>query len=225
MTVTYHRDLMQGTDEWLSARCGLITASEMKLLLTPTLRTARNEKTRAHLYELTAQRITRYTEPTFIGDDMLRGMADEVLARELYAQHYGEVEECGFITNDRWGFTLGYSPDGLVGLDGLLEVKSRRQKYQVETILSGEVPVDYILQCQTGIMTAERQWLDFISYSGGLPMVTIRVHPDDVLQNAILEAASDFEAQIADALADYKAQLDKLRTIPTDRTIEQEMFT
>jgi len=225
MTVTYHRDLMQGTDEWLAARCGLITASEMKLLLTPTLKTARNEKTRAHLYELTAQRITRYTEPTFIGDDMLRGMADEVLARDLYSQHYREVEECGFITNDRWGFTLGYSPDGLVGLDGLIEVKSRKQKYQVETILSGEVPVDYILQCQTGIMTAERQWLDFISYSGGLPMVTIRVHPDDVLQNAILEAASDFEARIADALADYKAQLDKLRTIPTDRTIEQEMFT
>jgi len=225
MTVTYHRDLMQGTDEWLAARCGLITASEMKLLLTPTLKTARNEKTRAHIYELTAQRITRYTEPTFIGDDMLRGMADEVLARDLYSQHYGEVEECGFITNDRWGFTLGYSPDGLVGLDGLIEVKSRRQKYQVETIMSGEVPVDYILQCQTGIMTAERQWLDFISYSGGLPMVTIRVHPDDVLQNAILEAASDFEARIADALADYKAQLDKLRTIPTERTIEQEMFT
>ena len=225
MTVTYHRDLMQGTDEWLAARCGLITASEMKLLLTPTLKTARNEKTRAHLYELTAQRITRYTEPTFIGDDMLRGMADEVLARDLYAQHYGEVEECGFITNDRWGFTIGYSPDGLVGLDGLLEVKSRRQKYQVETILSGVVPVDYILQCQTGIMTAERQWLDFISYSGGLPMVTMRVHPDDALQNAILEAASDFEAQIADALSDYKAQLDKLRTIPTERTIEQEMFT
>jgi len=224
MTVTHHNDMIQGTDEWLAARCGLITASEMRLLLTPTLKTARNEKTRAHLYELTAQRITRYTEPTFIGDDMLRGMADEVTARELYAQNYAPVEECGFITNNRWGFTMGYSPDGLVAHDGLIEVKSRRQKFQVETILIGDVPVEYMLQCQTGMLVAERDWLDFISYSGGLPMVTIRVNPDDVLRSAILEAASDFEAQIADAMYEYGVQVEKLRTVETERTVEQEMY-
>jgi len=224
MAPKYHHDVMQGTDEWLALRCGLITASEMKLLLTPTLKTAKNEKTRAHLYELAAQRITKYTEPSFIGDDMLRGMADEVKAREIYAAEYGEVEEIGFITNDRWGFTLGYSPDGLVGHDGLLECKSRKQKYQVQTILDGVMPDDFTLQCQTGMMVAERDWLDFISYSGGLPMVTIRQHPDDVLRAAIIEAAQDFEAQIEAALVRYQEQIAVLRTVETERTVEQEMY-
>ena len=81
MTITYHRDLIQGSDEWLAARCGLLTASEMKLILTPTLKIAANDKTRAHVYEIAAQRITRYVEPTYIGDDMLRGQEDEIIAR------------------------------------------------------------------------------------------------------------------------------------------------
>ncbi len=74
--ITYYPDLIQGSDEWKSARCGLLTASEMKLIITPTtLKIASNDKERAHLYELLAQRITRYVEPSYISDDMLRGSA------------------------------------------------------------------------------------------------------------------------------------------------------
>ena len=66
---------------------------------------------------------------------MLRGIEDEVEARILYAAQYAPVQDMGFITNDRWGFTLGFSPDGLIGDDGFLECKSRRQKFQVQTII------------------------------------------------------------------------------------------
>jgi hypothetical protein len=195
-------DVEQGTEEWHEARCGLLTASEVNLILTPTLKVADNEKTRTHVYELAAQRITGYTEPTYIGDDMLRGMDDEIDARIAYSKHRSEVTECGFTTNDEWGFTIGYSPDGLVGDDGLIEVKSRRQKYQVQTIaehvLTGDcsIPVDYVLQCQTGLLVTGRKWLDFISYCGGMPMVIIRVYPDPVIQAAIIDAAVKFEAKI-----------------------------
>ena len=65
----YHHKICQGTDEWLQLRTGLITASEMKLLLTPTLKAANNDKSRTHLYELAAQRISNYTEPSFIGEE------------------------------------------------------------------------------------------------------------------------------------------------------------
>src|SRR4051812_27927661 len=111
--ITYHRNVFQGSDEWFALRKGVLTASEMKLVVTPTLKVADNEKTRAHLYELLAQRITDYVEPCYVSDDMLRGYEDEVYAREAYRQHYSPVEEVGFVTNDKWGFTLGYSPDFL----------------------------------------------------------------------------------------------------------------
>ena len=229
MTITYHSNVEQGSDEWLQMRCGLLTASEMRLILTPTLKIASNEKERAHLYELLAQRISGYVEPHYVSDDMLRGQADEVEARIAYEKAYGAVTECGFITNDKWGFTIGYSPDGLVGDDGLIECKSRRQKFQVQTIienvLTDTAPLDFMFQCQTGFMVSERQWLDFISYSGGLPMATIRVWPDPVVQEAIEAAATDFEARLQSKLNLYREALaSDARLIPTERIVMQEMY-
>ena len=71
--VRYHADFDQGSVDWLNARLGLLTASEVKLILTPTLKLANNDKTRQHVWEIAAQRITRYVEPHYVSDDMLRG--------------------------------------------------------------------------------------------------------------------------------------------------------
>jgi predicted phage-related endonuclease len=222
--ITYHTELVQGSDEWLAARCGILTASEMKLILTPTLKVAANEKERAHLFELLAQRITGYVEPHYISDDMLRGREDEILARSLYAEHYAPVTEIGFLTNNRWGFTIGYSPDGLVGDDGAIECKSRRAKFQVETLINRGMPDDYMLQCQTGLLVSERRWIDFISYCGGMHMISIRVYPDEKIQNAIVEAAGAFEERLAVKMDQYyQSVASGIRLIPTERIVEQEM--
>ena len=224
MGVVYHPELIQGSEEWLAARCGLLTASEMKLIVTPTGKAASNDKERSHLYELLAQRITGYVEPRYVSDDMLRGMDDEKEARDVYAKNYAPVEQTGFITNDKFGFVIGFSPDALVGGDGLIECKSRRQKFQIETIASGEVPDEYMTQIQTGLLVSERQWVDFISYSGGLPMFVKRVEADPAKQDAILAAASAFEARLADKHRDYLATLATQKFIPTERTVQQEMY-
>lgn len=228
MTITYHPDLIQGSDEWHQARCGLITASEVKLLLTPTLKQANNDKSRAHLWELAAQRISQYVEPTYVGDDMLRGHEDEFYARQLYAEHHAPVEEVGFVTNDQFGFTLGCSPDGLVGADGMIECKSRRQKYQVQTIVEhwrdGTAPSDYLLQVQTAMLVTGRSWCDLISYSGGLPMIPMRIERDEKICAAILDACADAEARIAEIITDYHEAVAARALIPTERRIEQEMF-
>lgn len=226
--IKYHPDLIQGSEEWMAARCGLLTASEMRLIITPTLKIASNDKEKTHLYELLAQRITRHVEPSYISDDMLRGKEDEIEARALYAERYAPVEDMGFITNNRWGFTIGFSPDGLVGLDGQVECKSRRQKYQVETIICNTpedtIPQDYVLQIQTGLLVSERKWCDFVSYSGGLPMVTIRVYPIEAVQLAIIEAAAAFERRLGEKRALYSATLEsKARLIPTERRTEMEI--
>lgn len=221
---TFHPDMIQGSAEWHAARCGMLTASEMKLIITPaTLKPAKNDKASAHLYELLAQRVTRFVEPHYISEDMLRGQDDELTARELYAQHYAPVQEVGFVTNDKWGFTLGYSPDGLVGEDGLIECKSRRQKFQAEVIISGAVPTEHILQIQTGLLITGREWCDYISYSGGMPMAVIRVQPDEKIMAAILEAAGAFEVSLSHLLHQYHAKLAAGRFIPTERRIDQEM--
>lgn len=224
--VTYHTNLIQGSDEWLAQRCGLITASEMRHLLTvKSLKTADNDKTRQHVYELLFQRLTGFVEPQYVSDAMLRGQADEIYARDAYEQHFAKVTEVGFVTNDRWGFTIGYSPDGLVGDDGLIECKSRAGKYQIQTIAENEVPEEYVLQLQTALLVTERSWIDFISYSGGLPMFVKRVETDPLVQGAILAAATAFEAKLADKEREYRATLATMpKVIETERRVEQEMY-
>lgn len=218
MTATYHSNVEQGSDEWLQMRCGLITASEMRLILTPTLKAANNDKTRAHAYELAYQRITNHVAPQYISDAMLRGQEDEIYARQAYADHYAPVTETGFVTNDQWGFTIGYSPDGLVGDDGLIECKSRDGKYQVQTIASDAVPDDYTLQLQTGLLVTGRKWIDFISYCGGLPVFVKRVEPDLEVQEAIIAAATGFEERIAEIVSEYRATLAGMaKVIETER--------
>lgn len=213
----------------MAARCGLLTASEMKLILTPTLKAASNEKERSHLWELLAQRITHYVELQYIGDSMLRGQEDEVYARALYSEHYAPVTEVGFVTNDEWGFTLGFSPDGLVGDDGFIECKSRCQKYQAETLIEhvgkGTIPQEFMLQIQTGFLVTKRKWCDFLSYNGGFYMATIRVFPDPVIMDAIEAASAAFEKRLAEKMEAYRAVMaSKARILPTIRRVEQEMF-
>lgn len=219
----YYSEVEQGSDEWYDQRRGLLTASEMKLLVTPTLKIASNDKERTHLYELLAQRITGYTEPQYINDAMLRGHEDEIYAREIYSKKHSPVTEMGFITNDKWGFTIGFSPDGLVGSDGLIEIKSRCQKYQMETILTNEVPKEHIMQIQTGLLVSERKWCDYISYCGGMPMWVIRVYPDEVIQSAIIEATKLFEGKVKELEENYKEIIKKKKPIQTERRIEQEI--
>lgn len=224
--ITIHKELLQGSEEWFAARCGLLTASEMKHIITPAkLQYSNSEKERSHLYELAAQRVTKYVEPGYISDDMLRGKIDEVDARELYSAKYAPVQEVGFVTNDKWGFTLGCSPDGLVGEDGMIEVKSRKQKLQFEAIVTGEMPTEIMLQLQTSLLVTERKWIDAISFSTGMPMMTARVYPDSTVQEAILAASKLFHEKLDNLLKVYDDQMKspQMRLVPTERRLPLEM--
>lgn len=220
----YHTDIEQGSDEWRKVRLGLMTASELKLVITPTLKIADNKDTRIHLYELLAQRVNQYVEPHFESYDMERGKFDEEHAREKYAEKIAPVTECGFITNDKFGFTLGYSPDGLVGEDGLIECKSRVQKHQMKTLVEcvaqNAIPDDFVIQVQAGLLISERKWLDFISYSGGMMMAVVRCYPDPVIQSAIVDAAAKFEQRLNEAQQIYNNLIaSDARLIPTERLL------
>lgn len=219
--LVYH-DVAQGSQEWLDLRRGKLTASEMHRIITPKLKVADNSDTRKHVYEIAAQRITGHVEEGFISYKMMRGHEEEVDARDHYIRHYAPVEPVGFITNDRWGFTLGCSPDGLVGTIGLVEAKSRDASFQVETIVKGEVPQEHVIQCQSELLVAEdREWLHYLSYSGGLPMDLIPVERIPEFQEAILAAATAFEARVAEVIHEYHASVKARRLYPTERRAQE----
>lgn len=188
-------DCDQGTDEWLAARRGLLTASIVGRLITPkTIKPANNDYSRNLMTELTAERITGRTVDIYPNRDMQRGTFDEPFARDTYANHYAPVQEVGFMVRDFDGAKLGYSPDGLVRDDGLIEIKSRQPKTHLQTIVNGAVPVENMAQIQAGLMVTGRTWCDYISYAGGMRLYTIRVEPDPQWQAAILDVLHLFEA-------------------------------
>lgn len=255
MSLTILRELEQGTDEWLAARRGLVTASIVGRLVTygppdaisvacptcearpenpcvsrarkeptpirsihpartehaagrpPVFDVADNETSRGLTETLIAERITGWTEDVPMNRDMWRGVEAEPYARELYSRHHAPATEIGFMRRDENGWTLGYSPDGLVGDDGLIEIKAPRAKTHLRTILAGEVPAFYMGQLQAGLLVSGRAWIDFVSYVGGMPLYVKRVYPDPDWFDAITAACVAFEHTAARTLADYQERV------------------
>lgn len=165
---------------------------------------ASNDTSRTLTASLAAERITGHTEPTWISDDMQRGIDDEPVARDLYSKHHAPVTEVGFMVRSEWGCRIGYSPDGLVGDDGLIEIKSRRQKGQLQTIVSGAIPAEHMAQLQCGLLVSGRKWIDYVSYSGGMALWTKRVHPQQAWRDALIGAARAFEENAAEMVRIYE---------------------
>ena len=180
------------------------TRSDAAALLPPVVKPAATDYSRALTLTLAAERITGWTEHVWVTAAMERGNMDEPLARDLYSATYAPATELGFMVRDDWGFSIGYSPDGLVGDDGLIEVKSRAPKKHLATILADEVPAENMAQLQCGLLVSGREWCDYLSYCGGMPMWRKRVHPDPAWFGAIIAAVTNFEAAVADITNTYR---------------------
>ena len=202
MTLTIH-NVEQGSQDWLDLRCGLLTASTIGRLLTPTGKLADNDTARGVMQTLIAERISGHVEYVHPSFDMQRGTMDEPYARELYAEQYAPVEEVGFATLDVGPYKLGASPDGLVGKTGGIEIKSRQPKVQLRTILADTVPTTNLAQIHTCMYVFNREWWDYVSYAGGWPLYVKRVHRDEKWDAAIVAALNAYEQQAADTIAAY----------------------
>lgn len=240
MSLITYPHLEQGSEEWLAARRGIVTASVVGELVTPkTLTVANNDKSRALTALLVAERITGWSDPNFMSADMQRGHDVEPIARDLYSETVAPVTELGFMVREftmPWDsnelvqsvdevpptWKLGYSPDGLVGDDGLIEVKAPRAKTHLMTHLSGEMPLHHMPQIQAGLLVADREWCDFISFYAGMPPFIKRVHRDEKWGAVIVEAVEQFESKAEDMI---RAYTDKTTGLPaTERLlIDMEM--
>lgn len=193
--------------------------------LPPVYGVAATDTARAIVSTLVAERITGFVEQIHPSRDMERGTLSEPFARDKYADHYAPVTELGFMVKDFGGYRIGFSPDGLVGDDGLIEIKAPRQKKHLSTILSDEVPAEHMAQCQTGLLVSGREWIDFISYNGGMPLWRKRVTPDEAWFAAIKQAAEAYEETAAVMIHNYKAlTADLPATERIDLFPEMEIF-
>lgn len=221
MSIKIYHEIEQGTPEWHEARRGIITASEIGRLLTKTGRIAANDGSRDLIYEKAAQRLTGYVDVPRSTFAMERGHDDEAEARDIYSERVHPVDEVGFIVRQFDGVKLGYSPDGLVGNDGLIECKSRCQKYQMKTISTATMPDDFKAQVQAGMMISGRPWCDFISFPacGGGKMMVLRIDKDRSYQAVLLEAALEAEAKIVETIEMFNeaARSGKARFFDTER--------
>lgn len=225
MSLEIFTELEQGSPEWLAARAGIVTASVVGQLVTPTLKTANNDTSRGLTATLVAERITGHVEPMQVSQAMMRGTLDEPFARDVYSEHHAPVVELGFMVRDFGKYKIGYSPDGLVGNDGLIEIKSRAQKKHLQTILADEVPAENLAQIQAGLLVSGREWCDYVSFCSGMPLWTKRVEPDERWFDAITDAALTFETNAADMLTRYDESTKGLpATERLDHFAELEIF-
>lgn len=188
-------DHEQGSESWHEARAGLITMSEVQaLLVNGKDPSGFGSGALSYMHQLIGEQITGDPSGAFQGNHHTsRGHEMEIVARELYEQRTGNtVEQCGLIVNHG----AGYSPDGLVGENGLVEIKSKLPKLQVEVLLAGEIPKEHMAQVQGGLWVSEREWLDFVSYWPGMPLFVKRAYRDESMIRTIAERVEAFYAEL-----------------------------
>lgn len=162
-------ELIQGTDEWLLARSGKVTASRISDLMTKTRSGGYGAGRKNYMAELIVERITGKPAEHFISAPMIWGTETEPQARHAYEFYNAiEVVEVGFVDHSTIS-ECGASPDGLIGADGLIEIKCPNTATHIETLLSEKIDAKYIKQMQFQMACTEMEWCDFVSFDPRMP--------------------------------------------------------
>ena len=186
-------DAEQRSEDWYRLRAGLPTASEFSKIVTSKGEPSKTAATYA--ITLACELYAGKPVDAWEGNTWTeRGREYEQEALDFYAfASDAEVVPVGFVTDDDG--SMGCSPDGLVGDDGMVEVKCLKAENHVKTILyhrkHAKCPTDYVQQTQGQMMICGRQWCDLIFYHPDLPMLTIRQEPDPAFQQALTEGIRD----------------------------------
>lgn len=191
-------DFPQGSPEWLQARVGLVTASRVADIIAKT-KSGPSTSRAGYLGELVAERLTgQSAESGYTNADMQRGIDLEPEARFAYElQTNGIVRTCGLVLHPT--LKAGASPDGLVGDEGLLEIKCPRTHVHIEYIEAGKPPTKYLPQMAWQCICTGRAWCDFASYDPKMPehlrLFVVRYTPD---LGYLRELAAEVEAFISE---------------------------
>jgi putative phage-type endonuclease len=199
----------QRTDEWHQARLGKVTASRLADVLA-TIKTGEAASRANYRIELVAERLTGLRSPGFTSTAMQWGVDNERAAVAAYELETGRmVSDVGFVQHPEIADS-GASPDGLVGDEGLIEIKCPETKTHVHTLLQKKVPAQYMPQIQWQLACTGRAWVDFVSFDPRLPahlmLEIIRVERDQSLIDQYAAEIKKFLDEVTETVAKLNAR-------------------
>ena len=196
----------QGTDAWRKARAGIVTASRFNAIMSSI-----KSGEAAYRAELVCEILTGVPfDNGFQNEDMKRGIELEPEARAAYeAITMQKVVQVGLVLHPKHD-RIGASPDGLVGNDGLLEIKAPKTANHLETLMTGIPPSQYRRQMWAQLMCTGRLWVDFCSYDPRLPkeyqLIIFRFMRDEKEIILMEAAALQFLAEVDATIEQIKQQ-------------------
>jgi putative phage-type endonuclease len=202
-------NIVQGSPEWLALRIGKVTASRVADVIAKT-KTGVSASRAKYAGELIAERLTNVPAERYTNGAMAWGKEQEPNARKAYEFYRDtDVVEIAFVLHPTIGDS-GASPDGLVDVDGLIEIKCPDTHTHIETLLNKDVPAKYITQMMWQMACTGRKWCDFVSFDPRLPesmqFFCQRVHRDD-------EFIAELEREVVSFLNEVRGKVMELRRI------------
>jgi len=197
----------QGSDEWKQLRLGKVTASRIADVMSQ-IKAGESQSRSNYRIELVCERLSGEPTDSFTNSHMQRGTELEPFARSAYEiKNKVFVEQVSFCDHLTVSMS-GASPDGLVGKDGLIEIKCPMTKTHIETLLGKQVPAKYIKQIQWQLACTDRKWCDFVSYCPELPenmqLFISRVERDDEVIDGITKAVIEFNLEVEQVIERLK---------------------
>lgn len=189
----------QGTQEWFMARLGKVTASRVADIIAKT-KSGYSTSRQNYLAQLVVERLTQKPTETYSNAAMQWGTETEPLARAAYEiKHDLMVSEIGFVPHPVIEMA-GASPDGLVGDDGLIEIKCPNTATHIETLLNDTIKSEYKTQMQWQMACTGRQWTDFVSFDPRMPekhqMKIIRVNRNESVIQTLEKEVTEFLTEV-----------------------------
>lgn len=206
-------NIEQRTAEWYAARCGSLGASALGDMMAKT-KDGKPAASRANLRaKLVIERLTGIQDDSFKSAAMQHGIDMEDTARMAYEARTGVfVTQTGLHTHPEIKGTHA-SPDGLVGDEGLIEIKCPNSATHIETLKTKKVPTKYLYQMQWQMRCTDRLWCDFVSFDNRLPenlqLFLVRIHRDD-------EQIAMLEAEVRKFLTEVEADVLALQAMEMD---------
>ena len=199
----------QRSDEWFAARCGKATGSRIADIVAKT-KSGYSASRANYMAQLVVERMTGKVAESFSNAAMDWGTEQEPYARAAYEAHSGVlVDEVGMVDHPTVAMS-GASPDGLVGEDGLVEIKCPTTATHIETLMEKAAPKKYIDQMQWQMACTGRKWCDFVSFDPrmpqGLQLFVKRVERDD-------EYIAELESEVAAFLQEVSDKVEKLKSL------------
>lgn len=161
-------NVVQGSPEWFAARLGKVTASRVADVVAKT-KSGPSAMRANYMAQLIAERLTGTKTEGYVSAEMQHGTDTEAEARTAYEFFSGDtVTEAGFVPHPTIGMS-GASPDGLVGSNGIVEIKCPLTASHIDTLRGAAIPGKYLTQIQWQLSCTGRKYCDFVSYDNRMP--------------------------------------------------------